>query len=920
MEVPKVRIALPLAAIVCFEIGAQAAEPTPMPALTLTVAPDGSDTNPGTIEAPLQTVKRARDVLRELRQKQQSPPGPIAVRLRGGVYRLEEPLEFTPEDSGAAAAPVVYEAHEDEVPILSGGRLVTGWRPHNDRLWVAEVPWIDQLDGPPCQLFVNGVRRPRARSPNLGEYFYSKRLVLTAGDSPQGIVSQPGDLTPWDPREDAVICLFHNWVNSYNRVKEIDGDGLRLIFARPAGVFFLGPSVRYYLENTFAALDAPGEWYVERDQRRLYYYPADGEDLAQAEVVAPVVRQTLVSLRGDPPAGLFVEHLTFRGVSFQHTDADLSPGYRHSVQGANTQRGAVHAAGLRNCLIEACTFTRLGEHAVSLHEGCADNTVRQCHMFDTGGGGVYLSEAVPSRTDEAGLTLRTTVENNLIHDGGSIFRAACGVFLGGGASYNRILHNEICDLSWMGIHLGWSWTGREPAHTHHNEVAFNHIHHLGNGVLNDIGGIYTLGVSPGTVLHHNHIHDVTRFERGDVGYGGWGIYLDAGSSEIRVENNVVHHTRDGGLHVHNDGYPYGNQIVNNIFAFGQDAQLIRNADRQADTFHVNLERNIVYGVKPAMFGGNNWRPESGFTSDSNCFWSAAGPPTFAGKSFAEWQQTGRDTHSIVADPKFVDVDRGDFRLAPDSPALALGFRPIDLSEVGLQGPEAWRRLPLTLRHRSFEVAAQPPPATWPLVEEFSDYEIGERPTGAVPDEGPARVLVTDADSASGRRCARFEDGSGVPSWKPHWGFWFEPPEGAIRLSFAVRNDPGQPATIEFECRDWPQADSPTYATGPHLRLMPDGRVMVPGTDAAWTVAGTYPRHEWVRIEVALRYGKDQPGQWALRLSTRDGTMLLEREGLPFRSPGFKRCNWLGLIGAEAAPAAFFLDDVRIESEPATGSP
>jgi hypothetical protein len=96
--------------------------------------------------------------------------------------------------------------------------------------------------------------------------------------------------------------------------------------------------------------------------------------------------------------------------------------------------------------------------------------------------------------------------------------------------------------------------------------------------------------------------------------------------------------------------------------------------------------------------------------------------------------------------------------------------------------------------------------------------------------------------------------------------------------------------------------------------------MIPGTDAAWTVTGTYPGHEWVRIEVSLRYGKDQPGQWALRLSTRDGNVLLEREGLPFRSPGFKRCNWFGLVGADAAPAAFFLDDVRIAAYSDSSSP
>ena len=139
--------------------------------------------------------------------------------------------------------------------------------------------------------------------------------------------------------------------------------------------------------------------------------------------------------------------------------------------------------------------------------------------------------------------------------------------------------------------------GRAPAYTHHNEVGYNHIHHLGNGVLNDIGGIYTLGVSPGTVLHHNLIHDVTRFERGDEGYGGWGIYLDAGSSEMVVENNVVYNTRDGGLHLHCFGHPYGDTIRNNVFAYSDEGQMMRNADHEPEGNNAHLERNIVYGGK-----------------------------------------------------------------------------------------------------------------------------------------------------------------------------------------------------------------------------------------------------------------------------------------------------------------------------------
>ena len=193
-------------------------------------------------------------------------------------------------------------------------------------------------------------------------------------------------------------------------------------------------------------------------------------------------------------------------------------------------------------------------------------------------------------------------------------------------------------------------------------------------MLNDIGGIYTLGVSPGTVLHHNRIHDVTRFERGREGYGGWGIYLDAGSSEIVVENNVVYNTRDGGLHLHCHTYPYGNTVRNNVFAYSEEGQLMRNANHEPDTNHAHLERNIVYNANPRMLWGSNWKDGSKFTADRNCYWSEAAPsPDFDGRSLAEWQKGGRDQSSIVADPRFVNAKEYDFRLQPDSPALKLGF-------------------------------------------------------------------------------------------------------------------------------------------------------------------------------------------------------------------------------------------------------
>ncbi len=863
-------------------------------ATALYVSPRGDDANPGTRQAPFATLARARDAARDL-------PRPVTVRLADGTHALAAPLALTPQDTG-----VIFEAAPGARPIVSGGARVTGWRLHGDGpLWSAEAPWLKARREPVTQLFVNGARRPCARTPDEGAYFYTQRLTLEPGNPGQcqGFTYNKEDALPWIGEPGVRVALFHNWVNSYNRIQTIETGRRRVTFARAAGIFFLGPEVRYYVENSRAALDAPGEWFADQAAGRFYYYPLPGERLDRAEVVAPAVTSSLIVITGEPEAGRYVERLTFRGLSFQHTDANLAPDYPHSVQGAHTQRGALFAKGLRDSVIEDCVFTRLGEHGVSLREYCHSNVIRRCRFHDLGGGGVYLSEGAPAKRDDAYLTAHNTVDNNFIHDGGHLFRAACGVFLGGSASYSRVTHNEICDLSWMGVHLGWSWTGRAPAYTHHNEIAYNHIHHIGNGVLNDIGGIYTLGVSPGTSLHHNHIHDVTRFERGREGYGGWGIYLDAGSSQITVANNVVHDTRDGGLHLHNYAYPWGNVVSNNIFAFSQDAELIRNAEMNHETQHVALARNIVYGPSARLLGGHNWKPGGNFTADRNLYWSTAtNAPDFFRRDFTAWQAEGHDRDGRVADPLFADPDARDFRLRPESPALALGFAPLDVTRAGLYGDRAWTRLPRTVAHRRYEAAAAPAVSA-ELRCGFEEERPDDLPDFArVCEENTQAVArVVAAGVAGPSQCLRVTDGPGQRhAHDPHLYYERDFPEGRLRGAFDLRHEAG--AVLSYEWRDWPAGES--YRSGPNLRVNADGALVAGGRRLLSVPAG-----QWVRIEVACGTGPQADATWRL-VVTLPGQPPQRFEGLPC-SAAFRRLNWVGFISLATAETVFYLDNIEL---------
>ncbi len=657
---------------------------------TLYVATDGNDAWSGRLpepnadgtDGPLASLAGARSAIRALKASG-AVQGAVQVLVRGGTYSQPAPLVLTPEDSGAPDAPVTVAAYPDETPLISGGRRIRGWRQEGD-LWVAEIPEVKAGTWDFSALWVNGERCEPARMPNEG-YFYTQGKAPALKDPATGKETQrgntafeyaPGDIQPWDNLEDAVVVVFHSWATSLMRIASIDEDNHIVNFTGPARWDYMRwrPKQRYYVSHIFEALDAPGEWCLNRKTGRLYYHPLEGQDMTQAEVIAPLARQFVV-FEGVPTEGKFVEHVHFRGLTFQYSEFTVAAGGHSDAQAAFSVPAAIQATGARRCSIEGCTIAHVGTYAIWLRAGCKGNRVARNHCHDLGAGGVRIGEGgSPASEDEAAE--HNLVDNNWIHDGGRIFRSAVGVWIGR-SSHNTASHNEISDLFYTGVSVGWSW-GYAPSSAHHNIIEYNHIHHLGFEVLSDMGGIYTLGIAPGTVLRYNLIHDVRSFL-----YGGWGIYPDEGSSDLLIENNVVYNTKTGGFHQH---YGRENLVRNNIFAFSWEGQIIRS--REEDHISFLLERNIVYFNNGRLLG-SNWK-NGNYKLDYNCYWDTSGAEiNFASHSLEEWQAKGYDVLSIIADPLFEDAEHLDFRLKPESPAIALGFEPIDISTAGLYGGVAW---------------------------------------------------------------------------------------------------------------------------------------------------------------------------------------------------------------------------------------
>lgn len=699
---------------------------------TLYVATNGKDNWSGRLpepnadwtDGPLATLVGARNRIRHRSQppayygysggawSPQGYSGSVTVRVRGGVYALKEPLTFGPED----ASGIHFTSFPGETPILDGGRKLEGWKPGevNGRpCWTLELPEVARGEWRFRSLFVNGRRAQRPKLPKSDWYWIEdvpgKGLKAEFHEGSACFVAKEGDFHNWRNLTDVEVVVMHYWNDEHMDVIAFDERTRRVVCDRPS-IFRLTDDyqprfAKYYVQNVFEALTEPGEWYLDRHAGMIYYIPLEGETLETVEIFAPRMSQ-LLTITGDADAGQLAQNLRFTGLTFRHTDAPLPPGgwdpsacnpgegmrswpndgnYASAPQAAFNIPGALRLEAARNCSFEDCVVEHVGWCAIEIADACHAIRIVGNELRDLGAGGVKIggSDVDGPRARRTG---NNVVTDNHIHHAGRVFHQAVGVFIQ--HSYgNTIAHNHIHDLFYSGISCGWKWGFMESV-CRDNHIEYNHIHHLGFGWLSDMGGIYTLGVQPGTTIRGNHIHDVTCDN-----YGGWGIYLDEGSAHIVVENNLVHDTKTEGFHQH---YGRENSVRNNIFAAGRKAQILLS--RAIPEWRgVTFQENIV--VAPASaplyargYGNDLRRP--GFASDHNLFWawggelrSDNGPNAEDKLDMDALRAAGLDRHTVVADPCFADFAARDFRLLPASPAFAIGIKPIDLSNVGPRSQE-----------------------------------------------------------------------------------------------------------------------------------------------------------------------------------------------------------------------------------------
>lgn len=873
----------------------------PTKAADFYVAPNGRDDWSGTLpkpnrkrtDGPFASLERARDAVRQFKRQQPDRRQPIVVNVRGGYYFLNKPFLLTPEDSGTATAPVIYTAYPGERPVFSGGRRLTGWKLDEKGRWQLTLPKVACGQWHFAQLFVNGARRYRPRLPKTGYYFIAGTV-----EPPQGargynaFLFHPGDIQPdWRHLEDVEVLAFQNWTATRLRIASVDTQKNLVRFHGAtwgtAAYSALPKGNRYLVENVAEALQDPGEWYLDRKTGILTYIPMPSENPEQTEVIAPFLER-LVEIKGDISARKWVQHITLRGLTLAHTNWTCPIEGQAYPQAEVNLGAAIQAEGARDCIIEACTVKQSGTYAVELGGGCKRNRIEDCVLYDLAGGGVKIGMTSAPEDDEE-VASHNIVRNCGIGHGGRMHPAAVGVWIGH-SHHNSVENNDILDFYYTGISVGWSWGyGRSLAH--HNTIAYNHIFQIGQGVLSDMGGIYCLGVSPGTVLRGNVIHEVESFS-----YGGWGIYPDEGSTGLLIENNLVYRTKTGGFHQH---YGKENIVRNNIFALAREGQIIRT--RAEDHLSFTFERNIVYWKEGPLLG-SNWSGNN-YQLDYNLYWNAAGQPiTFAGMTLEEWRKKGQDIHSIIADPLFENPERGDFRLKPGSPAEKIGFHPIDASKAG-RHPSAIRpvkRLTTGLK-RAFPPPPPPPPPQ-PIAEDFESTPVGQKAPDAetIEESEQATIRVTNETASSGKHSLKFVDAPGQQfAYNPHLFYTPGFKTGVMQCRFDLRAERG--AVLYHEWRD----GANPYHIGPSVHIGPDGSVTVGGKNLM-----QLPLGRWVGFEIVCGLGSNARGKFDLTIHLPGRIPPMRFKNLPCSSD-FKELQWFGFVANGTESAVFYLDNIHL---------
>ena len=684
----------------------------------------GSDAWSGTLatpnaqgtNGPFATLERARDAVRDLKK---SKPDDIVVFIRAGTYRLDQTIVFGLADSGEGDSTVTYAAYPGETPVFSSGREIKGWE-----MVSGELPGLPkEAQGKVLVAEVSERFFSLYDSQGLLPRASSVGFIPLAGGSRNRLHFPKGKLKNWPNVKDVEIVVrpHHAWISNVLPLASVDEETQMAYMAIDATyamnkLHFLKNTESCWVENVLEELDEPGEWVLYTRQAKVYLWPRDKSPVMAPQLIELLRIEGKIDKQGaeDVP----VRNLCFRGLTFMHGDrytlTQDDAGLQHDWDMLDKANALIRLRGTENCTIEECHFTHSGSGAIRVDLYAQNNTISGNHIEQMGGAGILLCGYGPGTKD---VNKNNLVFNNHIHHMGRIYLHSPGIMIWQSGE-NWVANNLIHHMPYSGMIVSgcmphfFTRSGRELSrtirrheigglprnprldqirpylHTHDNLIEYNEIHHVMER-MGDGNGIYIRGAGAGNVIRGNFIHHLVTPMLMQAA-----IRTDGGQRDTLIAENLIYKCVAQGIILKLNNRAENN-IVADILAPPRGYYL---SLREGPLTDAVIKRNIFYSMGRDTTFIDELPPGKGRTSedrrgralarakdadtDYNIYYSSTDPSL--GKSMLKRQQTdGVDMHSLDLDPLFVDPEKGDFRLKPNSPALKLGFVPLDMSKVGL---------------------------------------------------------------------------------------------------------------------------------------------------------------------------------------------------------------------------------------------
>lgn len=653
------------------------------------VSPNGNDSNDGSMQNPLKTLSGAKEKAKNLKGTAEK----ITVWFHEGTYVFDDTVSFDNTDFSG----ITYRSFPNEKVVFSGAKEYSQWTEatvNGVRCFVCDANVTDKTFF--NSAFKGEQRLSRPTWPKNGQFAVASVDLNDAADPEQpyfkiqnSFNANKKDVISFKNIHDVDVRILHYWCDELLPIDTVDTNTGKITVEKPASMTICKDD-RFFYENVFEALSEPGEWYLDREDNKLYYIPQDGDTTDNTVIKAAYLEQ-LIDINN-------CKNICFEGIDFTDTDWETVSGNHFSSivtqglsdivnnakykpnfpQAAYDISGVITIRNSDNINFTNCLFTRTGNAGVMFDECCKNCNVTSCELCDIGANGIYIRGINTENESKQSSNINVTDCN--IHKYGQIYNNAVGV-LYINVKDSEISQNEIYDGLYTAISVGWVW-GYTFNVTNNIKIKNNLIYDIGQGWLSDMGGIYTLGMQPDTEISGNVIHNVGCYE-GDSGYGGWGIYLDEGSSGIDVFNNLCYDCSSEGFHMH---YGADNIVTNNIFALNDEAQF--RLSRQEDHSALTLDTNILLSNNAPMYYTIY---SDSFDDNNNFYWDLKrGKNVLSGTSMklfdriskAKCKIKGFYNNAHFEDPLFRDPLNYDFTIADNSPVIEAGFKLWNYNDAG----------------------------------------------------------------------------------------------------------------------------------------------------------------------------------------------------------------------------------------------